>query len=141
MVELFVKKLDDEAKVPYYSNEGDAGVDLATIERGVLEPGEHRLFKTGLSLSFPSTHVFLIKDRSGNAYRHGLTVLAGVIDSGYRGDVGVILLNAGSEPYEVEKGDRIAQGLLMPVETADVVEVESHEESSRGQDGFGSTGK
>lgn len=141
MTRLYVKKLSDDAKVPNYSNTGDAGLDLATIESAVLKPGKRKLFKTGLSLSFPRSHVFLIKDRSGNAYKHGLTVLAGVVDSGYRGEVGVVLLNTGDEEYEVQKGDRIAQGLLMPVGSANVVEVQRHSDSSRGEGGFGSSGR
>lgn len=140
-MKLFVKKLNGEALLPTRNNKGDAGYDLYSVEDGMLKPGQRRLFKTGISLRFPSKLVFLIKDRSGLAYKKGLTVLAGVVDSGYRGEVGVVLLNTGDEAYEVKRGDRIAQGLLLDVATPSVKEVSSHDDTGRGSAGFGSSGR
>ncbi len=139
-MKLLVKKLFPDALVPLRAHEGDAGVDLFSYENRVLAPGERALISTGISVAVPDGFVFLIKDRSGLAAKHGLTTLAGVVDSGYRGEVKVVLLNTGSKPYSISKGDRIAQALVLPVPDFVVEEVDDLDSSSRGEGGFGSTG-
>lgn len=136
-----IKRLHPDARVPYYDHPGDAGLALHTIETRTLQPGERYSFDTGLALEFPPEYVALINDRSGLAHKQGITTLAGVGDSGYRGSYHVVLINLSSEPYEVKKGDKIAQLLIMPVGHANIEEVEDLSETSRGDGGFGSTGR
>lgn len=138
---LNIKKLDKDAIVPKYAHEGDAGLDLFSNEECILKAGERRAVKTGISTSFPRGYVALIWDRSGNAAKKGIKTMAGVIDAGYRGEWGVVMLNTSDEDFEIKKGDKIAQALIQPVISAEIKEVESLEESSRGEGGFGSTGK
>ena len=136
-----VKRLHPDARAPYYDHPGDAGLALHTIEGKVLQPGERYSFDTGLALEFPAEYVALINDRSGLASKHGLKTMAGVGDSGYRGSYRVVLINLSNEPYEVKSGDKIAQLLIMPVEHAIMEEVTELTDTSRGTDGFGSTGR
>lgn len=141
-VHLRFKKLDPAATAPTYATEGDAGMDLRALEGGTLAPGEHRVFKTGIAVELPENTVGLVCSRSGLAAKHGVFVLnaPGVIDSGYRGDVGVILKNAGSTDFEVNAGDRIAQFVVQEFIRVTPVEAEELGESDRGTGGFGSTG-
>ena len=125
---------------PSYAHPGDAGFDLRAAEELVIEPGERKLTPTGLRLAIPEGFAGLVWDRSGLAAKHGVHCLAGVIDSGYRGEVKVVLQNLGSEPFTVERGMRIAQLLVQPVAQAELVRVENLEDSARGEGGFGSTG-
>ncbi|HUU29488.1 MAG TPA: dUTP diphosphatase [archaeon] len=127
-------------EAPSYAHPGDAGFDLRAAEEIVLPPGGKTLMPTGLRFAITPGFVGLIWDRSGLAAKHGIHCLAGVVDSGYRGEVKVVLCNLGSEPYIVERGARIAQMLVQPVAKADLVRVENLEDSSRGEGGFGSTG-
>ena len=139
--ELRVKKLDPEAIVPTKANESDAGYDLYALEDVEIPAVNHKLVKTGISVAIPAGYVGLIWPRSGLAYKNGLDVYAGVIDAGYRGDVGVILYNSRvSNHYQVKKGDRIAQILFQKVESFDLVEVDDLDDTQRGQGGFGSSG-
>lgn len=138
---LKIKKLDASVKIPSYAHPGDAGMDLFANEDYKLAPGERHLFKLGFSTEFPEGYVGLIKDKSGLAASAGLTILAGVIDHGYRGEWGVVLLNTGSESYEIKKGDKIAQCLFQKVEIAKVEESNELSNHQRGEGGFGSTGK
>ncbi|MCE5272335.1 dUTP diphosphatase [bacterium] len=134
-------QLDAEGlEEPGYAHPGDAGLDLRASEALVIGPGERALAPTGLRFAIPEGFVGLIWDRSGLAARHGLHCFAGVIDSGYRGEVKVVLANLGTEPFSVERGMRIAQMLVQPVVAASPLRVESLEESRRGEGGFGSTG-
>ena len=133
--------LRSEARIPVYIHAGDAGANLFSLEHKVLQPGEHYLFSLGFATEFPSTHVALIRDRSSLAVKSGLTCLGGVIDSNYRGEWGVVLLNTSDQPYEVQVGDKIAQVLWQPVETAEFEEVSRLNETSRADGGFGSTGR
>src|SRR3989344_2242062 len=96
-----------------YAKQGDAAFDLRSAEEGILAPNEKRVFKTGIKMAIPLNHVGLIWDRSGLAAKHGLHCLAGVIDSGYRGEIGVVLKNLGHEPIEITKNMRIAQMLVL----------------------------
>lgn len=139
-MQLKVKKLEPGATLPFYAKPGDAGLDLYSLETRTLEPHECHPFKTGLALEIPPGHVGLVWDRSGNAFRKGLTILGGVIDSGYRGEILMITLNTSREPVEIKKGDRIAQLLIQPVIQAEIIEVDELSDSHRGIDGFGSTG-
>ena len=139
---LKFRKLHADAQVPSYASEGDAGLDLRALEATVIKPGERALVKTGIAIELPEHTVGLVCSRSGLAYKKGVFVLnaPGIIDSGYRGDVGVILQNAGSEDFEVEAGDRIAQLVIQEFVTVKLVEVDEVSVSTRGEGGFGSTG-
>lgn len=136
-----IKKLHGDAEVPSQAKTSDAGYDLHALERYDLEPGEREMFRTGIAVAIPDGFVGYIKPRSGLAARNGLDVLGGVVDSGYRGEVGVILFNTDlSETIHVGKGDRIAQLVIQPVASANWDEVSELPESERGEGGFGSTG-
>ncbi|MDD9954454.1 MAG: dUTP diphosphatase [Candidatus Woesearchaeota archaeon] len=135
------KKLHDDVTIPHHKRAGDAGMDLSSREDFTLVPGEQHIFKLGLAMAIPEGTVALIWDRSGMAAKHGVKTMAGVIDHTYRGELGVVLMNIGKEPYDVKKGDRIAQMLIQPVHTADVEEVAELSETIRGEGGFGSSGR
>ena len=141
MVNLKIKKLFEDAILPEYAHEGDAGIDIFSYEEYTLKPNERKVFKTGISTSFPKGYVALIWDRSGNAAKKGLKTMAGVIDSGYRGEWGIVLLNTSDEEHHIKKGDKIAQCLIQPIIYADIEEVNDLEISDRGEKGFGSTGR
>lgn len=137
-----VKKLHPEAVIPKYAHKGDAGMDIYSIEELVIPLKERRLVKTGLSFEIPEGYEIQVRPKSGLALNHGLTILntPGTIDSGYRGEVCVILFNASDKDYQVKKGEKIAQIVLKKVELMDIEEVNELSDSSRGQGGFGSTG-
>jgi len=139
-LELRVKKLHQDATIPTRAHKTDAGYDLYALESTTIYQNTHQLVKTGISLEIPEGYVGLIWPRSGLSYKYGLDVFAGVIDSGYRGDVGVILYNSHSSVYNVEAGDRIAQILFQKVENFQLIEVNSLNDAHRGDGGFGSTG-
>lgn len=140
MIKVKIKKIKDNAVIPKYAHKGDAGVDLYSTEDYTLKPGESILVSTGVSMAIPDGYVGLIWDRSGLAVKHSLHVLAGVVDSVYRGEVCVVLKNLGDEDFKVTKGMRIAQMLIQPVMSAEIEESDSLEETSRNEGGFGSTG-
>ena len=135
------QKLSKEAQLPAYANPGDAGMDLRTIESKNLKPDERYIFPTGLSVAIPKNYVGLVWDRSGLAVKEGLTCLAGVIDSGYRGEIGVVALNTSKKTIKIEKGDRVAQLLIQPVVQAKIKEAKTLSQTQRGQGGFGASGK
>lgn len=141
IVPIKIKKLKPEATIPSYAHPGDAGMDLHSCEDYILKPGERKLFGTGLSFQLPEGYVSLFWDKSGLAFKNGVTVLAGVIEHSYRGEYGVVLLNTSQENFEVKKGQKIAQVLIQPICTAQVEQVEELSETKRGEGGFGSTGK
>jgi dUTP pyrophosphatase len=122
---------------------GAAGLDLRADEDCVLGPGERRLIATGLALEIPQGFEGQVRPRSGLAVRHGIGIVnaPGTIDSDYRGEVGVALVNLGKEPFAIARGDRIAQLVIAPVVQADVQLMDELTESERGSGGFGSTGK
>jgi dUTP pyrophosphatase len=140
-MKLQIQRTTKEVDMPSYSHDGDAAFDLRAAEEGVLKPGEKKVFKTGLKMAIPSGHVGLIWDRSGLAAKNGVHVLAGVVDSGYRGEVGVVLKNLGEEDIEITLNMRIAQMLIQPVVSANLEETENLDDTERGEGGFGSTGK
>jgi dUTP pyrophosphatase len=134
-------QLDAEGiEPPEYAHPGDAGFDLRASEELVIPAGGKVLAPTAIRLAIPAGYVGLVWDRSGLAAKHGIHCLAGVIDSGYRGEVKVVLQNLDGEDFTIEKGMRIAQLLIQPVAGAQLVRVQSLEDSSRGEGGFGSTG-
>ena len=141
-MELPIRKLRDDAVVPARAYDGDAGLDLASCERVTLAPGERALVGTGLAVAIPDGYAGFVQPRSGLAARHGITIVnaPGLVDSGYRGELCVVLLNTDiAETFVVEPGMRIAQLVVMPVSAADPVEVEELPESERGVRGFGSS--
>jgi len=129
------------AIVPKFSKKGDAGADLTSIEDGEILPLSRAIFRTGLCVEIPEDYYIQISPRSGLAAKNGIDTLAGVIDSGYRSEVKVILYNTDKEKtYKIHKGDRIAQIIILKYFNFEFKEVESLSESDRGIDGFGSTG-
>lgn len=138
---LKIKKLSEEAILPSYSHPGDAGLDLFSNEDKGLSPGEITLIKTGISIELPKGTEAQIRPRSGLALKKGITVLntPGTIDEGYRGEIGVILINNGKKDFSIEKGMKVAQMVVKPVFRVNVVEVDNLTDTHRGTDGFGST--
>jgi len=134
--------LDSELEIPTSSHIGDAAVDLQARSSVVLEPGQRATVPTGIAMAIPDGYAGLVLPRSGHARRAGVGVVngPGLIDSGYRGEVAVLLINHGSETVTFARGDRIAQFVVVPVVSVDFVEVDELDESSRGDRGFGSTG-
>ena len=144
MDEIAVISLSDSGSLPEYQTAGSAGADVrAHIEEAVvLSPGQRRLIPTGLRLQIPPGYEAQVRPRSGLALRHGVTMVnaPGTVDSDYRGEVGVLLINLGSEDFTVEPGDRVAQLVFAPVTRAQFLIASQLDESVRGQGGFGSTG-
>jgi dUTP pyrophosphatase len=140
MIKVKIKKVHPNAIIPKYAHEGDAGLDLVSVENLIVKPGEKVIVKTGLSMQIPSGNVGLIWDRSGMAAKYSMHTLAGVIDSGYRGEVGIVMINLSEKEFEINAGDRIAQMLIQPIIIPEIEEVKETGESSRGDGGFGSTG-
>jgi len=128
------------ANLPTKSHPSDAGWDLYSVEKLDLQPGKRHSVYTGIAFEIPKGHVGLIWPRSGMSVKKGIDVLAGVVDSGYRGEIKVCLLNTGDEPCIINKGDRIAQILFQEVPEFDLEIVEEFSKSDRGEGGFGSTG-
>jgi dUTP pyrophosphatase len=139
-MELKVNKIHPEAKLPQYSHKGDAGLDLFSSVDCVLNKGEVKPIPTGIRMAIPEGHVGLIWDKSGVSLK-GVHRFAGVIDSGYRGEIRVVMVNFGKETFVIKKGMKVAQLLIQPVMEVEVVEADELEETSRGKNGFGSTGK
>ena len=137
-----VLRLDEQLPLPAHAHPGDGGTDLVARNRVALEPGERALVPTGIAVAIPVGYAGLVTPRSGLAVRHGLTVLngPGLVDSGYRGELKVTLVNLGAEPAVLERGDRIAQLVIVPVETQELTPVTELPDSARGSGGFGSTG-
>jgi len=132
--------VDAGGALPEYGSQAAAGADLRASEALVIEPGARAAVPTALRLSIPPGHVGLVWPRSGLAVRHGIDTLAGVIDSDYRGELRVVLVNHGREPFAIAAGDRIAQLLVQPVARAGFARVAVLDDTGRGQGGFGSTG-
>jgi len=142
LIELPIQRLHADAVVPQRAYTGDAGLDLASCERVELGPGERALVGTGLAVAIPEGHAGFVQPRSGLAARHGLTVVnsPGLVDSGYRGELRVVLLNTDrTEPFVVEPGMRIAQLVVLPIPELELVEVDELPSSERGVRGFGSS--
>ena len=143
MIQIPITRLRDDAVLPTRAYPGDAGLDLAACERREVGPGERALVGTGIAVAIPDGHAGLVTPRSGLAARNGITILntPGLVDSGYRGELRVILHNTDrAAPFVVEPGMRIAQLVVVAVPQAELREVEALPESSRGAGGFGSSG-
>jgi dUTP pyrophosphatase len=141
-MEISFRKLRDDAVVPARAYEGDAGLDLTACERAVLAPGERATVGTGLAVAIPEGHAGFVQPRSGLALRHGVTIVntPGLVDSGYRGELRIILLNTDArDEFVVEPGMRIAQLVVVPVASVEPVELEELPETERGVRGFGSS--
>ena len=142
MIELPIRRLRDDAVVPARAYAGDAGLDLTACDRVELAPGERATVGTGLAVAIPEGYAGFVQPRSGLAAKHGLTIVntPGLVDSGYRGELKVILLNTDTEhTFVVEQGMRIAQLVVLEVPAVDPVEVDELPESERGVRGFGSS--
>jgi dUTP pyrophosphatase len=142
VIELPIRRLRDDAVLPERAYAGDAGLDLAACERYELAPGERGVVATGLAVAIPEGYAGFVQPRSGLAARHGITVVnaPGLVDSGYRGEIQVVLLNTDTNhPFVVEPGMRIAQLVVLPVPELELAEVEELPESERGVRGFGSS--
>jgi dUTP pyrophosphatase len=141
VIDLAVRRLRPDAHFPEQAYEGDAGLDLAACDPVVLEPGQRAVVPTGLAVEIPEGYAGFVQPRSGLAARHGIGIVnaPGLIDSGYRGEICVVLLNTAREPFSVESGMRIAQLVIMPVASVRLIEVDELAVSSRGVRGFGSS--
>jgi dUTP pyrophosphatase len=141
-LKLFVKRLSDAATLPAYAHPGDAGLDLCAAVAVSIEPGEAKLVATGLSIELPPGTEAQVRPRSGLALKHGITVLntPGTIDHGYRGEVGVILINHGRARFDIQPGMKIAQMVVASCLTVAVEETGDLSGTVRGHGGFGSTG-
>lgn len=140
-MEILVKKMHFDAKLPHYAHPGDVGMDVFSMEDYDLKPGERKVFFVGFALEFPVGLAAIVKDKSSLPNKAGLHVMGGVYDAGYRGEYNVNLINLGQEIYHISKGDKIAQLVIFPVEIVGLKEVDGLSLSSRGEGRFGSTGK
>ncbi len=142
-VPIALTRLDPQVPVPSYSRPGDAGADLTSTIDVTIAPGERVQVPTGIAIALPDGHAAFVHPRSGLAWRHGISIVntPGTIDAGYRGEIIVVLVNHDPrEPFEVRRGDRIAQLVVQRVEQADFREVDQLDETERGTGGYGSTG-
>ena len=144
MIKILIRKLDAKIPLPKYETDGSSGMDLSAYLKNdlVLAPNEKKMIPTGLMASVPKGYEIQIRPRSGLAFKNSITVLntPGTIDADYRGEIKVILINLGKKTFLIEKGTRIAQMVLSPIEKAKIREVENLEKTKRGSGGFGSTG-
>jgi dUTP pyrophosphatase len=143
MMQLKVKRLNPGAILPSYAREGDAGLDLFAVQSAAIAPGASALVGTGIAIELPPGTEAQVRPRSGLALKHSITVLntPGTVDEGYRGEVGVILINHGPTSFTIEAGMKIAQLVVSPRIQVDVTEVTALQDSQRGAGGFGSTGR
>ena len=141
-MKLNIKIINEKAILPHYAHPGDAGLDLFSIEKKEISPGESTLISTGIIIELPENTEAQIRPRSGLALKHQVTLLntPGTIDHGYRGEIKVIMINHGKKVFMVEEGMKIAQMVIKPVLTVDVFQVDELSETKRGEGGFGSTG-
>ncbi len=140
-MQVKIKKLVPDLKMPCYAHPGDVGLDVFSREDYDLKPGERKLFDLGFALEFPAGYAAIVKDKSSLANKHGVHTMGGVFDAGYRGGYNILLINLGSETVKIEKGQKIAQYVFYPVEFAELQEVDELSDTSRGEGQFGSTGK
>ncbi len=141
MLSVKIRKLTEESKVPEHAHKGDAGMDIFASEKVILRSGKHIVIPTGIAMEIPEGYAGLVWDKSGLAISHGLTIIAGVIDAGYRGEIFVAMTNISDKAYTLEKGDKVAQILIQKIESPIILQVDELTDSSRGEGGFGSTGK
>lgn len=144
MIEIQIKLLDKDLAMPRYQHEGDAGLDLPSRVDFVLEPGERAMIPTGIAVAIPRGYAGFVLARSGLASRHGIALVnsPGLVDSGYRGEMAIIMINTDKrEAFHIKRGDRIAQLVIQKVVEAITVRVSELDATSRGEGGFGSTGR
>ena len=134
------QKILEKAIVPSYAHQGDAGMDIFSAEDAVIKAGERKNIRTGLKMELPEGYVALIWDKSGLALKNGIKTMAGVIDSGYRGEILIVLVNLSDTGYKIKKGQKIAQMLIQKVENAEIEIAEKLNDTKRAEGGFGSTG-
>ena len=142
MIEVAVRRLREDAVVPRQAYEGDAGLDLVACEELTLAPGERGIVPTGIAVEIPEGYAGFVQPRSGLAARHGIGIVnsPGLVDSGYRGEIRIVLINTdSSQPFTVEPGMRIAQLVVVPVASVRLIEVDELATSERGTRGFGSS--
>ncbi|MCB9358323.1 dUTP diphosphatase [Candidatus Woesearchaeota archaeon] len=141
-MEVKITKIKDNATIPAYAKPGDAGVDLCSTESYTIKPGERELISTGIKIALPDGYEAQVRPRSGLAIKNGISIVntPGTIDSGYRGEIGVILINHGKEDFVIEPGMRIAQMIINKFEHVSFKEVEELDETERGEGGFGHSG-
>ncbi len=139
-MQLHIKKLHLDAKMPTYAHTTDAGMDLYVAEDVIVPPGERVLVPTGIAVAIPPGYVGLFWDKSGLANKSGLKIMGGVIDADYRGELLVGILNTSDESYQFQKGDKVTQMLVQKVEHPELVEVDELDDTLRGEGAFGSTG-
>lgn len=141
-MQIKITKLSESAQLPRYEHEDDAGLDLFAIAAQEILPGESQLIPTGIAVELPAGTEAQVRPRSGLALKHGITLLntPGTIDAGYRGEIGVIVINHGKTPFQVTPGMKIAQMVIAPVIRVQVLEVTTLSQTRRGEGGFGSTG-
>ncbi len=139
-MKIQIKKINKEAQLPKYAINGDAGLDLHSIEDVVVRAGKNRAIQTGIAMAIPCDFVGLIWDKSGIALKREIKTMGGVIDSNYRGEISVIIKNLSKQDYKINKGDKIAQMLIQKVEYPTIEEVSKLDDTDRGDGGFGSTG-
>lgn len=140
-MKLKIKKINPEAILPNYAHPGDVGLDVRSLEDYDLKPGERKIFDLGFAMEFEDGYAAIVKDKGSLPKNAGLHTMGGVFDAGYRGEYNVNLINLGQETYHIEKGDKIAQIIIYPVEIAEIEESEELSQTSRGEGRFGSTGK
>ncbi len=141
MVDVSVVRMDKSLTMPFYAHEGDAGIDLRSSVYIIIKPNETQTVPTGIKMAIPENYVGLVWDKSGYASKNSIKTMAGVIDSGYRGEIKVVMINLGKQDFEIKKDMKIAQILIQPIVHANLIEKEELEESVRGEGGFGSTGR
>jgi len=140
-MQLLIKKLHPNAKLPTYAHTGDAGMDIYALEDMVVEAGKRVLIPSGIAMAIPDGYVGLLWDKSGLANKNGLTIVGGVIDAGYRGEILVGILNTSDTPYTFHAGEKVTQILIQPVVQPTLTEVSDLDDTTRGEGRFGSTGK
>ena len=140
MMKIRIQKTNPEIKIPSYAHSGDAGMDLYSAEDVVIKQGERKIIPTGIKMEIPASYVGLIWDKSGLASKNGLKIMAGVIDSTYRGEIKAVIINLSDREYRIEKNTKIAQMLIQKVESMEIEVVENLEDTLRGDGGFGSSG-
>ncbi|MFH1287018.1 MAG: dUTP diphosphatase [Candidatus Magasanikbacteria bacterium] len=139
-MKIKIKKLHNNTKLPSYAHLGDVGMDLYSLEDYILQPNERKIFPIGFAMEFETEFAAIVKDKS-SVSRAGVHTFGGVYDAGYRGEYNVGLVNFGTESFEIKKGQKIAQLLIIPVVIPNLEEVDELTDSSRGDGNYGSTGK
>jgi dUTP diphosphatase len=144
MIEIEIKLLEEDLPMPRYQNEGDAGLDLPSRVDYVLNPGERAKIPTGIAVAIPRGYAGFVLPRSGLASRNGISLVnsPGLVDSGYRGEMAIIMINTDKhEAFHIKRGDRIAQLVIQRVEEVKLIRREELDDTARGEGGFGSTGR